>query len=121
MIGIVNLVLREGAISCSYAFLGICEAIFRGRGLFFCVELHISIYFTDIKSFLIWTTSSLLQEDQLHRYLRTHNCMKSPPPSPRTKLTISSKILFQTENFVYHIFFWIFLNVNLQTFKKKNF
>ena len=33
------------------SFLGICEAIFRGRDLFFCVEPHISIYFTDIKSF----------------------------------------------------------------------
>ena len=48
---IVNLVLMEGRISCSYAFLGICEAIFRGRGLIFCVEPHISIYFIDIKSF----------------------------------------------------------------------
>ena len=48
---IVNLVLREGGISCVYAFLGICEAIFRGRDLFFCVGPHISIYFTDIKSF----------------------------------------------------------------------
>ena len=27
------------------------EAIFRGRDLFFCVETHISIYFTDIKYF----------------------------------------------------------------------
>ena len=34
-------------ISCSYAFLGICEAIFRGRDLIFCVEPHISIYFTE--------------------------------------------------------------------------
>ena len=51
MLEIVNLVLREGGISCSYAFLGICEAISRGRGLIFCVEPHINIYFTDIKSF----------------------------------------------------------------------
>ena len=29
----------------------ICEAIFRGRDLNFCGEPHISIYFTDIKSF----------------------------------------------------------------------
>jgi hypothetical protein len=41
----------EGGISCSYAFLGICEAIFRGRDLIFGVETHISIYFTDIKYF----------------------------------------------------------------------
>ena len=41
----------RGWISCSYAFLGICEAIFRGRYLIFCVETHISIYFTNIKSF----------------------------------------------------------------------
>ena len=33
------------------AFLGICEAIFRVKGLIFCVEPHISIYFTDIKYF----------------------------------------------------------------------
>ena len=51
MLEIVNLVLREGGISCSNAFLGICEAIFRGRDLIFCVEPHISIYFRDIKSF----------------------------------------------------------------------
>ena len=51
MLEIVNLVLREGGITCSYAFLGICEAIFRGRDLFFCVEPHIIIYFTDIKYF----------------------------------------------------------------------
>ena len=48
---IVHLVLREGGTSCSYAFLGICEAIFRGRDLIFCVAPHISIYFTDIKYF----------------------------------------------------------------------
>jgi hypothetical protein len=48
---IVNLVLSERGISCSYAFLGICEAIFRVKGLIFCVEPHISIYFRDIKSF----------------------------------------------------------------------
>jgi hypothetical protein len=41
---IVNLVLREEGISCSYAFLGICEAIFRGRGLIFCVEPLITVY-----------------------------------------------------------------------------
>jgi hypothetical protein len=46
---IVNLVLREGGISWSYALLGICEAIFRGRDLIFCVEPHISLYFMDIK------------------------------------------------------------------------
>ena len=40
---------KGGGISCSYAFLGICEAIFRGRDLFFFVEPYISIYFTDIK------------------------------------------------------------------------
>ena len=53
MLEIVNLVLREGRISCSYSFLGICEAIFRGRDLIFSVEPHISIYFTDIKYFFI--------------------------------------------------------------------
>jgi hypothetical protein len=42
---------KGGRISCSYAFLGICEAIFRGRGLVFGVEPHISIYFRDLKSF----------------------------------------------------------------------
>ena len=51
MLEIVNLVLREWGISCSYAFLGIREAIFRGRDLFFCVEPTISKYFTDIKYF----------------------------------------------------------------------
>ena len=30
------------AVACSYAFLGICEAIFKGRDLIFCVEPHIS-------------------------------------------------------------------------------
>ena len=40
---IVNLVLGEGGISCSYSFLGICEAIFKGRDLIFRVEPHISI------------------------------------------------------------------------------
>ena len=50
MLEIINLVLREGLISCSYAFLGICEDILRGRDLIFCVEPHISIHFTDIKS-----------------------------------------------------------------------
>ena len=44
---------REGlhAVTYSYAFLGICEAIFGGRYLIFCVEPHIIIYFKDIKSF----------------------------------------------------------------------
>ena len=51
MLEIVNLVLSERGISCSYAFLGTCEAIFRGKGLILCVEPHISIYFGDIKSF----------------------------------------------------------------------
>ena len=51
MLEIVNLVLREGGIACSYAFLGICEAIFRGKDLIFCVEPHFSIYFTGIQSF----------------------------------------------------------------------
>ena len=51
MLEIVNLVLREGGFACSYVFLGICEAIFRGRDLIFCVEPHIIIYFKDIKSF----------------------------------------------------------------------
>ena len=49
MFEIVNLVLREEGISCTYAFLGICETFFRGRDLIFGVEPHISIYFTDIK------------------------------------------------------------------------
>ena len=44
---IVNLALNERGISCSYAFLGICEAIFRVEGRIFCVEPHIR----DIKSF----------------------------------------------------------------------
>ena len=43
MLEIVNLFLREGGISCSYAFLGICEAIFRGRDLIFCVETHLTL------------------------------------------------------------------------------
>ena len=51
MLEIVNLVLREGWITCIYAFLGICVVIFRVRGLIFCMEPHISIYFTGIKSF----------------------------------------------------------------------
>ena len=51
MLKIVNLVLSEGGISCSKAFLWIWELIFRGRDLIFCVEPHISIYLTDIKSF----------------------------------------------------------------------
>ena len=51
MLEIVNLVLREGGISCSYSFLGICEAIFKGRDLIFRVEPHIRIYFTEIKYF----------------------------------------------------------------------
>ena len=51
MIKIVNLVINEGGISCSYAFLGICEAIFRGRDLIFCVKPHISIFLKNIKSF----------------------------------------------------------------------
>ena len=40
---------KGGGISCSYAFLGICEAIFRVRELFFCVEPHICINLTDFK------------------------------------------------------------------------
>ena len=51
MLIIVHLVLREGGISCSYSFLGICEAFVRGRDLIFGEEPHISIYFTDIKYF----------------------------------------------------------------------
>ena len=38
--------LGPNYISCNYAFLGICEATFRGRDLFFCVEPHISIQYT---------------------------------------------------------------------------
>ena len=34
-----------------YTFLVICEAIFRGRDLSFCVKPHIIIYIKDIKSF----------------------------------------------------------------------
>ena len=49
MLEIVNLVLREGGDIIQ--FLGICEAIFRVRDIFFCVEPHIRIYFTDLKSF----------------------------------------------------------------------
>ena len=51
MLEIVNLVLSERGISCSYVFLGICDVIFRVKGLIFCVEPHISINFKDIKSF----------------------------------------------------------------------
>ena len=51
MLEIFNLFLREGGISCSYAFLGISKAIFRGRDIIFCVEPHISIYFKNIKYF----------------------------------------------------------------------
>jgi hypothetical protein len=51
MLEIDNLVIREGGIACSYAFLGICEAIFKGRDLIFCVEPHSSIYITRIKYF----------------------------------------------------------------------
>ena len=66
MLEIVNLALREGEILCSYAFLGICEAIFRGRDLIFCGEPHISINFTDTKFFFFYlTTWSLLQDVQL--------------------------------------------------------
>ena len=36
--------------------LGICEAIFRGRHLIFCVEPHINIYFTDIQYFFYLDT-----------------------------------------------------------------
>ena len=43
---------KRGGISCSYSFLGICEAILKGRDLIFGVEPHISIYFKDIKSFI---------------------------------------------------------------------
>ena len=39
---------KGGGISCSFAFLGIYEAIFRGRDLIFGVEPYISMYFTDI-------------------------------------------------------------------------
>jgi hypothetical protein len=42
---------KGGGISCSYAFLGICEVILQSRDLICCVEPHISIYFTDIKYF----------------------------------------------------------------------
>ena len=42
---------KGGGISCNYSFLGICEAIFKGRDLIFGVEPHISIYFKDIKYF----------------------------------------------------------------------
>ena len=56
---------KGGGISCSYALYGICEVIFRGRDLIFRVEPHISIYFTDIKKNLIWTTWSMLQDVQL--------------------------------------------------------
>ena len=42
---------KGGGISCVYAFLGICEAFFRGRDLIFFVEPHIRIYFTDINYF----------------------------------------------------------------------
>ena len=47
----LNLVLRQWGILCSYAFLGICEVIFRVRDLIFCMEPHISIYFMDINRF----------------------------------------------------------------------
>ena len=37
---------KGGGISFSYASFLSCEAIFRGRDLFFFVEAHIGIYFT---------------------------------------------------------------------------
>ena len=40
---------KGGGISCRYSFLGIFEAIFKGRYFIFGVEPHISIYFKDIK------------------------------------------------------------------------
>ena len=44
-----HLVIREVRISCSYAFLGTCEAILRGKEMFFfCVEPHICIYISRI-------------------------------------------------------------------------
>ena len=43
--------IKGGGISCSYAYFGICEAIFRGRELIFFVGAHISIYFVNIKFF----------------------------------------------------------------------
>ena len=64
MLKIVNLVLNEMGISCSYAFLGICEAIFRGKDLTFCAEPHISIYLTDIKSFFNYDNLEIAQRHQ---------------------------------------------------------
>ena len=43
--------IKGGGISCSYASFVICEAIFRGRELFFFVRAHISIYFVNINFF----------------------------------------------------------------------
>ena len=54
MLEIVNLILREGGIACSYAFLGICEANFKGRDLFFIHiytsrESNIFFYFDNLE------------------------------------------------------------------------
>ena len=50
---------KGGGISCGSAFLGICEVILRSIDLIFCLEPHISICFTDIKSFLIISTQKI--------------------------------------------------------------
>ena len=57
---------KRGGDFIQLCVLKACEAIFRGRDLIFCVEPHIRIYLTNIKSFLDWTTWSLLKDVQLY-------------------------------------------------------
>ena len=85
---------KGGGIWCSYAFLGICVAILRGRDLIFCMKPHISIFFTDIKYFF--------NLDNLE-------------PAPNVRGFFRHKFLFLKKKFQ------IFINVLLLFFKKTNF
>ena len=107
MLEIVNLVLREGGDIIQ--FLGICEAIFRVRDIFFCVEPHIRIYFTDIKSFFnldnLEPAPGRLAPELEIKAIKFHEIS----PSLITKLTISSTKstrLFQTYIYVFHNMFF---------------
>ena len=112
------------AVACSYAFLGICEAIFRGRDLIFCVEPYIIIYFKDIKSYFNWDNlepapgrSAPLCLVLLPSILELDVLEQAPGCQNEKKV----QGFFRHKFLSFMKCFQIFLNVNLSTFKKTKF
>ena len=79
---------KGGGILCSFAFLGIYEAIFRGRDLIFFGEPHISINFTDTNIFfLIWQPGACSRTSSLPIFSAFASSSGSGRPEAGSKLS----------------------------------